>query len=196
MDHTIYDMSREEHIKYQWDIILKFYKLNREKYLYSGKDAYPLWPELNSGIFPLSLHFSMFRLTIENLASDEQKARWLPEVYSLKMVGGYAQTELGHGSNVAGLETTATFDKSKDQFIIHSPTVTSAKYWPGGLGLYGNHVIVFAKLLVEGDDYGMQPFLVPIRDKETHEHLPGIQTGDIGPKLGWTATDNGWGIFN
>ena len=138
----------------------------------------------------------MFKLTIENLASDEQQARWLPDVYKLKMVGGYAQTELGHGSNVAGIETTATFDKSTDQFIIHSPTVTSSKFWPGTLGLYANHAIVYARLRIEDQDYGVQPFLVPIRDYDTHKHLPGIKTGDIGPKLGWGSSDNGWGIFN
>jgi hypothetical protein len=33
----------------------------------------------------------------------------------------YAQTELGHGSNLAGLETTATLDKSTDEWVIHSP---------------------------------------------------------------------------
>lgn len=30
-------------------------------------------------------------------------------------------TELGHGSNVAGLETTATFDSDSDEFIINTP---------------------------------------------------------------------------
>ena len=49
-------------------------------------------------------------------------------------MGCYAQTELGHGSNVAGIETTATLDSNSDEFVIHSPTVTSTKYWPGGLG--------------------------------------------------------------
>ena len=97
----------------------------------------------------------MFKLTIENLASDEQQARWLPDVYKLKMVGGYAQTELGHGSNVAGIETTATFDKSADQFIIHSPTVTSSKFWPGTLGLYANHAVVYARLIIEDEDHGV-----------------------------------------
>lgn len=36
-------------------------------------------------------------------------------------------TELGHGSNVPGLETTATFDEASDQFIIHTPTLTATK---------------------------------------------------------------------
>ena len=97
----------------------------------------------------------MFKLSIENLASDEQQAKWLPDIYKCKMVGCYAQTELGHGSNVAGLETTATFDKDADEFIIHSPTVTSAKFWPGGLGLSGNHAIVYAKLRIGKKDYGV-----------------------------------------
>lgn len=36
-------------------------------------------------------------------------------------------TELGHGSNVPGLETTATFDEASDQFVIHTPTLTATK---------------------------------------------------------------------
>lgn len=45
----------------------------------------------------------------------------------MSIIGCYAQTELGHGSNVQGLETTATFDPATDEFVMHSPTVTSTK---------------------------------------------------------------------
>jgi acyl-CoA oxidase len=31
---------------------------------------------------------------------------------------------------------------------------------------------------------------------ETHEALPGIKVGDIGPKLGYHTTDNGFLMFN
>ena len=75
-------------------------------------------------------------------------------------MGCYAQTELGHGSNVAGLETTATLDMNTDEFIIHSPTVTSTKFWPGGLGLWANHAVVCARLSAEGNDFRVQPFMV------------------------------------
>jgi len=112
------------------------------------------------------------------------------------MVGCYAQTELGHGSNVGGLETTATFDQVTDEFVIHSPTITSTKYWAGGLGRWGNHAVVFARLIVEENDYGVQPFMVQIRDLDTHMPLPGIQIGDLGPKLGYNTTDNGWMSFD
>lgn len=52
-----------------------------------------------------------------------------------KVIGCYAQTELGHGSNVAGLETSATFDTSTDEFVIHTPHIKAAKFWPGNLGI-------------------------------------------------------------
>jgi len=111
-------------------------------------------------------------------------------------MGCYAQTELGHGSNIAGLETTATLDKKTDEFIIHSPTVTSTKYWPGGLGLWANHAVVFARLIIEGKDLGVQSFMVQIRDLETHLQVNGVKVGDIGMKLGYNSKDNGWLIFN
>ena len=50
----------------------------------------------------------------------------------LQVIGTYAQTELGHGTFVRGLETTATFDINTQQFVIHSPTLSSTKWWPGG----------------------------------------------------------------
>ena len=50
----------------------------------------------------------------------------------LQVIGTYAQTELGHGTFVRGLETTATFDVDTQQFVIHSPTLSSTKWWPGG----------------------------------------------------------------
>jgi len=36
------------------------------------------------------------------------------------------------GTYVKGLETTATFDRDTQHFIIHSPTITSTKFWPAG----------------------------------------------------------------
>jgi len=78
----------------------------------------------------------------------------------MKKIGCYALTELGHGSNVGGLETTATLDLKTDEWLINSPTVTSTKYWPGGMGRWANHAAVFARCIVDGNDYGIQSFLV------------------------------------
>lgn len=67
---------------------------------------------------------------------------------------------MGHGSNVAGLETTATFDKEKDEFIIHTPHIKATKFWPGTLGRHCTHAVVFARLIIDGNDHGPLPFFV------------------------------------
>lgn len=46
---------------------------------------------------PIGLHTVMFIPTIEKQGTEEQKKRWLPLAESLKMIGTYAQTEMGHG---------------------------------------------------------------------------------------------------
>ena len=69
----------------------------------------------------------MFVPAIKGQGTEEQKQKWLPLANKMQIIGCYAQTELGHGSNVQGLETTATFDPQTDQFILHSPTQTSSK---------------------------------------------------------------------
>lgn len=138
----------------------------------------------------------MFRIAISNLASEEQKAHWIPLIKNVDIVGCYAQTELGHGSNVAGLETTATLDKRTDEFIIHTPSITATKYWPGDLGMFASHAIVFARLLIDDSDYGIQPFIVQIRDTETWKVQPGIRCGDIGPKIGTPGKNNSWASFD
>ena len=101
------------------------------------------------------------------------------------MLGCYAQTELGHGLNVAGIETTATLDKTTDEFVINSPTITSTKYWPRDLGRFTSHALVFARLIIDKKDLGVQPFMVQIRDVETWKIRPGVKCGDLGPKIGY-----------
>ena len=66
---------------------------------------------------------------IEQFGDEEQAKKWLPLAKTMGISAAYAQTELGHGSNVRGLETTATFLRDSDQFELHSPTLTSLKWW-------------------------------------------------------------------
>ena len=65
-------------------------------------------------------------------------------------LGTYAQTELGHGTFIRGLETTATYDPRTEEFILNSPTLTAFKWWPGGLGKTANYAIVMANLFTQG----------------------------------------------
>ena len=114
----------------------------------------------------------------------------------LNIIGCYAQTELGHGSNVAGLETTATLDTTTDEFVVHTPTIRATKFWPGSLGVMSTHAIVFARCLAGENDFGVHPFIVPIRSQEDHKALPGVTVGDVGQKLGYSSVDNGFLSFN
>jgi len=95
-------------------------------------------------------------------------------------------------NNLKGVETTATFDKDSDSFTIHSPTITSTKYWPGDSGMAADHAVVYARLRIGKKDYGVHPFIVQTRCSQTHKTLPGVEGGDIGPKYGYNSKENGY----
>ncbi|KAL8163195.1 UNVERIFIED_CONTAM: Peroxisomal acyl-coenzyme A oxidase 1 [Gekko kuhli] len=141
---------------------------------------------------PLDLHLGMFLPTLLTQATQEQQDRFFMPAWNLEIIGTYAQTEMGHGTHLRGLETTATYDPATQEFILNSPTVTSIKWWPGGLGKTSNHAIVLAQLHTQGQNHGLHAFIVPIRQLGTHEPLPGITVGDIGPKFGYDEMDNGY----
>ncbi|XP_063739383.1 peroxisomal acyl-coenzyme A oxidase 1 isoform X1 [Eleginops maclovinus] len=141
---------------------------------------------------PLDLHLGMFLPTLLNQATPEQMDRFFMPAWNLEIIGTYAQTEMGHGTHLRGLETTATYDPATQEFVLNSPTVSSIKWWPGGLGKTSNHAIVLAQLYTLGNCHGLHAFIVPIRDMNTHVPLPGIVVGDIGPKFGFSEVDNGF----
>ncbi|ODH50319.1 hypothetical protein GX48_03593 [Paracoccidioides brasiliensis] len=145
---------------------------------------------------PYGLHASMFLVTLRNQSTPEQAKLFLEPAERYEIIGCYAQTELGHGSNVQGLETTATWDPTDKTFVMHSPTLTASKWWIGSLGKTANHAIVMAQLIISGKRYGPHPFVVPIRDLKTHEPLEGVHVGDIGPKFGYNTMDNGFLLLN
>ncbi|KAL3469712.1 acyl-CoA dehydrogenase/oxidase, partial [Aspergillus californicus] len=162
-------------------------------------------------VSPYMLHMGMFITTIREQASDKQKTEWLPKIEKWKIIGAYAQTELGHGSNVRGLELEARYDPATREFVLHSPTLTASKWWNGTLGRTANHAIVVAQLMLpeqsilglreEGGElkyvsYGPHPFIVQVRDMVSHQPLEGIVIGDIGPKYGYATMDNAYMLFN
>uniref|UniRef100_A0AAX7V9Z6 Acyl-coenzyme A oxidase n=1 Tax=Astatotilapia calliptera TaxID=8154 RepID=A0AAX7V9Z6_ASTCA len=140
----------------------------------------------------MGIHFGVFLPTMHSQCDSQQKKKWLPLTESFQVVGTYAQTEMGHGTHLRGLETTATYDPATQEFVLNSPTVSSIKWWPGGLGKTSNHAIVLAQLYTLGNCHGLHAFIVPIRDMNTHLPLPGIVVGDIGPKFGFNEVDNGF----
>ncbi|KAI9811609.1 MAG: fatty-acyl coenzyme A oxidase [Pycnora praestabilis] len=152
--------------------------------------------ELISEPGPYGLHVSMFLITLRDQGTPEQHELFLKRAENYEIIGCYAQTELGHGSNVRGLETTATWNPEDKTFIMHSPHLTASKWWIGSLGRTANHAVVMAQLIIEGKSYGPHPFVVQVRDLKTHEPLENIHVGDIGPKFGYNTMDNGFLLLN
>ncbi|OMJ29267.1 Peroxisomal acyl-coenzyme A oxidase 1 [Smittium culicis] len=134
----------------------------------------------------------MFIPTLEQQCNDEQREAFLKPALDYRIIGCYAQTELGHGSNIRALETTATFIEETDEFEINSPTLTSTKWWIGTLGVSCSHAAVMSQVYVKGKHIGLYPVIVPIRSMTDYKPLPGINVGDIGPKMGLNTMDNGF----
>jgi acyl-CoA oxidase len=137
-----------------------------------------------------------FQVTLREQGTPEQHKIFLEKAENYEYIGCYAQTELGHGSNVRGLETTATWNPEDKTFTMHSPHLTASKWWIGSLGKVANHAVVMAQLVIDGKGYGPHPFVVQIRDLKTHEPLENVHVGDIGPKFGYNTMDNGFLLFN
>ena len=140
------------------------------------------------------VHSLLYVETIEFLGT----AKHVPLIkrgITMKDYGCFAMTEIGHGSNVAGCETTATYDPATKEFVINSPTPNSAKWWIGGLANTATTAAVFAQLIVAGNKCGVHVLIVRIRD-DNHDAMPGIVIGDCGPKAGLAGIDNGFMIFS
>lgn len=89
-------------------------------------------------------------------------------------IGCFGLTELGHGSNVRGIKTIATYDRETKEIILHTPSPDAMKFWIGGAAKTSNTSVIFAQLYVDGVCHGPHAFLVQIRNKETHMPLHGI----------------------
>lgn len=141
----------------------------------------------------------LFFEAIRNGGSQDQWDYWVDKgilQMPQRIIGCFGMTELAHGSNVAGLETTATLDKKTDEFIIHTPHLGATKWWIGGAASSATHCAVFAQLIIDGKSHGTRTFIVPLRDPKTFKTLPGITIGDIGRKYGRDGIDNGYIQFS
>ncbi|GAB0096931.1 Acyl-coenzyme A oxidase [Sergentomyia squamirostris] len=141
---------------------------------------------------PFTTHLSMFVTTFLGQGTPEQQNKWLEEAANCNILGTYAQTELGHGTFVRGIQTTATYDPRTKEFLLDTPCLEAFKFWPGGMGLTANYAVVIAQLYTKGKCHGVQSFVVQLRDENTHKPLPGVTVGEIGPKLGMNSTNQGF----
>ncbi|NDV15622.1 acyl-CoA oxidase [Muricauda sp. TY007] len=140
------------------------------------------------------VQFGLFGGSIQKLGTKKHHDQYLTQAGETKLLGCFAMTETGHGSNVKGIKTTATYEKASDSIIIHTPGKNDNKEYIGN-ALHSKMATVFAQLIVNGKNEGVHAILVPLRN-ENHDTLKGITVEDNGYKLGLNGVDNGKIWFN
>jgi acyl-CoA oxidase len=141
-------------------------------------------------------HSVLYYNSLRFLGTSELHKKYQERSYLLEDMGCFALTEFGHGSNVRSIKTSATYDLKTKEFVLHSPSYDSYKWWIGGAGCSSTMSIVFAQLYTKGICYGVHAFLTPIRDPSDMRSFPGVFLGDCGPKVGNDAVDNGYIAFH
>ena len=184
-----------QQLKHVFDDYTISYEKDKVEPRHKGDVTYPLAEYSLSLSTRLIVHSYLYIDSIQGLGTEKHMES-IHRAYSFKDYGCFAMTELGHGSNVNGVETVATYDPKTNGFILNSPTRTAAKWWVGALANTANMAIVFSQLIVDKTNRGVHVFLIPIRDYKTHEVLPGLTIGDCGKKLSLDGIDNGFMLFH
>jgi glutaryl-CoA dehydrogenase len=121
----------------------------------------------------MGVHDGLFTGSLELLASEEQKAKWLPEAYTLEKIGAFALTEPLGGSDVAG-GTRTTARREGDAWVLNG-----AKRWIGN-ATFSDWVVVFARDIADDQVKG---FLVDTT-------LPGYRATKIENKIALRTVQN------
>jgi acyl-CoA oxidase len=148
-----------------------------------------------SMVIKFGVQFGLWGMSVSLLGTEKHHVKYLKDIGTLELPGCFAMTETNHGSNVKGIETTATYDHQTRTFKIHTPNEFARKEYIGNAALHGQMATVFAKLILDDKDYGVAALLVPLRDKKG-KVLPGITIKDCGRKMGLNGVDNGIIYFN
>jgi acyl-CoA oxidase len=146
-------------------------------------------------VVKFGVQFGLWGMSVYFLGTEKHHTKYLKDIGTLELPGCFAMTETGHGSNVRGVETTATYNHSDKSFTINTPNENARKEYIGNAARHGQMATVFAKLIVDGQDFGVSAFIVPLRDKKGNV-LQGVTIKDCGRKLGLNGVDNGVIYFN
>lgn len=141
------------------------------------------------------VQWGLFGAAILHLGTTDQHDRLLPGAMDVTVPGAFAMTETGHGSDVASIATTATYDEQTGEFVLHTPFRAAWKDYLGNAGEHGTAAVVFAQLITGGVNHGVHAFYVTIRetlpDGAAGDFLPGVGGEDDGLKGGLNGIDNG-----
>lgn len=127
----------------------------------------------------ISIH-NMAAWMIDAFGGEDVKARYLPGLVTMDLMGSYCLTEPGSGSDAAALKTTARRDG--DEYVLNG-----TKQFISGGGVNDVYVV----MVRTGDD-GAKGISCLVVDKDT----PGVSFGAPERKLGWNASPTAQVIFD
>merc|ERR1711971_295572 len=143
----------------------------------------------------MTVQFNLFGGTVLKLGTERHHSKLLEGIDNLQDIGCFGLTELGYGNNAVEMETTAIYDEKTKEFIVNTPRPLAQKYWITNGAVHAKHIVVFAKLFVNGVNEGIHGVLVPIRDNDLNI-LPNVLVEDMGHKMGLNGVDNAKLTFN
>lgn len=143
-----------------------------------------------SVLVKVGVQFGLFGGAILQLGTKEHHDAYLADLITGRLMGCFAMTESGHGSNVQALGTVATYDVATQEFVVTTTREDARKDYIGNAAKHARVAVVFAQLEVAGKGEGVHAFVVPLRD-EDGATLPGVRIEDDGLKMGLNGVDNG-----
>ncbi len=138
----------------------------------------------------VGVQFGLFGGAILQLGSKNHHDAYIADLVSGDLMGCFAMTETGHGSNVQSLGTQAVYEPETREFVITTPDKRSRKDYIGNAAAHASMAVVFAQLQIGGSSEGVHAFVVPIRDAKGRT-LEGVTIEDDGEKIGLNGVDNG-----
>ena len=136
------------------------------------------------------VQWGLFGGAILHLGTERHHRAYLDDLQALRVLGCFAMTESGHGSDVASLRTTATYDPTTDEFVIRTPDDDARKEYIGNAARDGSLAVVFAQLRTGDENHGVHAFVVPIRTADGTV-CDRVRIEDCGLKAGLNGVDNG-----
>lgn len=135
------------------------------------------------------VQFGLFGGALLQLGTKRHHDAYLADVVAGRVLGCFAMTEHGHGSDVAALRTVAVYDAAAGEFVLTTTAEDAYKDYIGNAACHAELAVVFAQLEIAGEGQGVHAFVARIRDGG--EPVPAVRIADDGRKLGLNGVDNG-----
>lgn len=131
----------------------------------------------NGLTFALASQILSTQLVLERFCTPAQQSRWLPSLVDGSVIGAFAMTEPEAGSDAFSIAATADpLPGGGYRLDGHKAYIT--------FGPVCDLCIVFASTRPGGGSWGISAFLVPT-------DLPGVDRGEVRPKMGMRTTPFG-----